>query len=344
MAIYPTLFVDYLGRLYPGLAEGWHRYAIAGGLVLFCVLWNMLGAKAVGESSMFVGALLISPFALITIFALVRHAAPAAAVSTKGDVLTALLVAMWNYMGWDNAATVANEVDNPQRNYPRVMLLALGAIMLSYIVPIAAMWHLGIPLEAFSNGGWASIAGTVVAPQLVTVLVVTGMLTEFSSFNALVMSYSHLPVAMAEDGHLPRIFTRKLKSGAPWVAIVVLGTAWGLSLGLKFDRLIMLDILIYGASLVLEFLALIMLRIKEPDLPRPFRVPGGMAGAILVGVGPTALLIFASVRNRSEQLELGRLGSISSLYFGLGLMALGVVYYFVAGRVSKVSSEARDPY
>ena len=41
------------------------------------------------------------------------------------DFSTAILVAMWNYMGWDNATTVANEVENPQRNYPRVILLAV---------------------------------------------------------------------------------------------------------------------------------------------------------------------------------------------------------------------------
>ncbi len=94
----------------------------------------------------------------------------------------------------------------------------------------------------------------------------------------------------------------------------------------------MLDILLYGASLVLEFLALIFLRIREPELARPFRVPGGMVGAIAVGIGPTALLVIALIRNRGEQLDLGRLGSVSQLGFGLILMALGVVYYFVAGR------------
>ena len=93
------------------------------------------------------------------------------------------------------------------------------------------------------------------------------------------------------------------------MAILVLGIAWAASLGLSFDKLIMLDILLYGASLVLEFLALIMLRIREPQLLRPFRVPGGMAGAIALAVGPTALLVVALVKNRSEQLDLWRLGA-----------------------------------
>jgi amino acid transporter len=154
------------------------------------------------------------------------------------------------------------------------------------------------------------------------------------------MSYSHIPVAMAHDGHLPKIFTRKLGNGAPWVAILVLGSAWALSLGLKFDRLVMLDILLYGASLLLEFAALVILRLREPDMPRPFRVPGGLPGAILCAAGPAALLVFALVRNRSEQIELGRFGTISTLTFGLGLMALGVIYYAIAGRPKPMVPEA----
>jgi hypothetical protein len=64
-----------------------------------------------------------------------------------------------------------------------------------------------------------------------------------------------------------------------------------------------------------------------------------------VGIGPTALLLVALVKNRSEQLDLWKLGSVSQLGFGLVLMALGVVYYFVAGRASgNISSGARNPY
>jgi amino acid transporter len=117
------------------------------------------------------------------------------------------------------------------------------------------------------------------------------------------------------------------------VAILALGLAWSLSLGLSFDRLVMLDILLYGASLVLEFLALIVLRWREPDLPRPFRVPGGFTGAVAVGIGPTALLIIALIKNRSEHLDLWRFGSVSTLAIGLALMGAGVVYYYIAGRV-----------
>lgn len=332
MAIYPSLFVAYLGQLFPAATAGHRGILIAAGVVLIGILWNLFGAKAVGEGSMITGILLLVPFALLTAVALFRHAAPVSAPVLKGDLLTGLLVVMWNYMGWDNAATVANEVENPQKTYPRVMLLALAIIFLSYVIPVLAVWSTHMPQEAWGNGSWAAIASKIVGPWLGVALVGTAMVAEFGSFNSLVMSYCHLPVAMAQDGHLPAVFTRKLKNGAPWVSILVLGLAWGLSLGLKFDRLVMLDILLYGASLVLEFLALIVLRVREPGLPRPFRVPGGIASAVLIGVPPTVLLGIALARNRSEQLQVGNWGSISTLSVGAALMAMGVLYYFVAGR------------
>jgi amino acid transporter len=335
MAIYPTVFVLYLGNIWPDATAGYRGKAIAVAMIAICLIWNLLGAKAVGAGSVLLGAVMLSPFILITVYAFFRHVSLGAAPPAQGSFLTGIMVAMWNYMGWDNASTVANEVENPQKTYPRVMLLTLAAIFLSYVIPVLAVWHLHVQTEVWSTGSWASIATMVVGPWLGAALVGAAMISEFGTFNSLVMSYSRLPVAMAEDGHLPKFFTLKLKNGAPWVAILILSIAWAASLGLSFDKLIMLDLLLYGASLVLEFLALIMLRIREPELARPFRVPGGMAGAILLGVGPTALLIIAMVKNRAEHLELKWLGSVSQLGFGLVLMALGVIYYFVAGRPSK---------
>jgi amino acid transporter len=345
MAIYPTLFVLYLGRLWPAATAGHRGVAIAAAMIVVCLLWNLLGAKAVGAGSVLLGAVMLSPFVLIILYAFFRHLTPGSTPPAHGSLLTGVLIAMWNYMGWDNASTVANEVENPQKTYPRVMILALAAIFLSYVIPVLAVWRLHVQSEIWSAGSWASIASMVVGPWLGIALVGAAMISEFGTFNSLVMSYSRLPVAMAEDGHLPKIFARKLKDGAPWVAIIVLGIAWAASLGLSFDKLIMLDLLLYGASLILEFLALVALRIREPQLMRPFRVPGGLPGAIALGIGPTALLLIALIKNRGEQLDLGRLGNVSQLSFGLVLMAIGVVYYFVAGRPSsEIPSEARNPY
>src|SRR5438445_9751929 len=151
------------------------------------------------------------------------------------------------------------------------------------------------------------------------------MVTAVGMFNALVMSYSRLPLAMAQDGMLPGIFGKlQKKSRAPWVAIIALAVGWAMCLGLGFARLVTLDILLYGFSLMLEFIALAVLRFREPDLARPFRVPGGLFGAIAIGIPPALLLGFSIVRSEHESV----LG-MSSFAFGMILIGAGVVAYLV---------------
>src|SRR5256714_14028361 len=157
-------------------------------------------------------------------------------------------------MGWDTASTIATEVERPQRTYPRAMLAAVTIVALSYIVPVAAVWMTHLPVGAWETGSWADIAGLLGGPVLRIALVVGGMFSAFGMFNALVMSYSRLPLAMAQDGMLPSVFAKTSKrTHAPWVAIVVCATCWAFCLGLGFKRLITIDIMLYGASLSLEF-------------------------------------------------------------------------------------------
>ena len=65
------------------------------------------------------------------------------------------------------------------------------------------------------------------------------------------------------------------------MSVVLCAICWALALNLSFERLISIDLVLYGASLLLEFIALAVLRVREPELKRPFRVPGGLAAALL---------------------------------------------------------------
>jgi amino acid transporter len=157
-------------------------------------------------------------------------------------------------------------------------------------------------------------------------------------FNALVLSYSRLPLAMAQDGMLPSAFAKLYpRTRAPWVAIVACSLGWGLCLGLGFERLITIDILLYGSSLALEFIALIFLRVREPKLPRAFRVPGGMTGAIAVGIFPMLLLTFSVIRSESE-----RVWGMSCFALGMMLIAAGGVAY-LANRALKPDGWSGKP-
>jgi amino acid transporter len=339
MAIYPTLFVFYLKAMAPWFGIGNHGIYAGLFVVVTCAVLNVAGIRVVGITSLWLFFLLSAPFALIVVLAPFKmgagadaHAAPAA---TGLGLLGGVLVAMWNYMGWDNASTIAQEVERPQRTYPKAMIAAVVLVALTYVLPFLAVYFTGIPASAFgSDASWADVAGIIGGKflgfeWLRFLIVLGGMMSAFGMFNALVLSYSRLPLAMARDGMLPKIFAkRSAKTQAPWVAIVVCATCWALCLGLGFRRLITLDIMLYGASLMLEFVTLVALRIKEPGLRREFRVPGGMMGAVTCGIFPLLLLCLAMVESGNETV----LG-MNGLAFGVLIMFAGVVIYYVTGKL-----------
>jgi amino acid transporter len=305
MAIYPTLFVAYLTRLFPWFSVG-HRGVMVGlTVVIVCALMNIAGIRVVATTSLWLFFLLSAPFALIVLIAPMKYGALAGAVTTPTTstvgLIGGLLIAMWNYMGWDNASTIAVEVERPHKTYPRAMLVAVVLVSLTYVLPVGAIALTGISPSAFETGSWADLAGLMGGQWLRLALVLGGMMSAFGMFNALVMSYSRLPLAMAQDGMLPKVFARvHPRTRAPWVAIVVCATGWAMCLGLGFERLVTIDVMLYGLSLMLEFVALVALRVREPNLRRPFRVPGGTLGTVLVGVFPLLLLGFSVVNGENR--------------------------------------------
>jgi amino acid transporter len=312
MAIYPTLFVFYLKQMSPWFGLGNHGILAGLFVVVTCAALNLAGIRVVGLTSLWLFFVLSLPFAVIVLLTPMKNGAftaepGAASAGVSIGLLGAILVAMWNYMGWDNASTIAREVERPRKTYPRAMIAAVILVSLTYVAPFLAVYFAGVPASAFNeDGSWASVAGqlggTVMGIQWLRFFVTLGgMMSAFGMFNALVMSYSRLPLAMAKDGMMPKLFGKvTAKNHTPWVSIIVLASCWALCLGLGFKRLITLDIMLYGAALMLEFVTLVALRIREPELRREFRVPGGMAGAVTCGIFPFALLILAMVESDHE--------------------------------------------
>ncbi|MDE1178863.1 MAG: APC family permease [Edaphobacter sp.] len=344
MAIYPTTFVLYLQRIAPSLTVGHRAIALELLVVAAAVFWNLRGAAAVGEGSLKLWFFAISPYvALVGIAVYIGLRVTHGGGHSIGGVFgtghaslarpanlpfsTAILVAMWNYMGWDNATTIANEVDNPQRDYPRVILLAAVMVMLTYLIPVAAVAWAGIPSSRFTTGAWVDAAGLLGGAALAFTVVLAGSLDDFGTFSNLTLSYTRLPHALAEDGLLPRVFTKRLKNGAPWVAVIACGICWALALGFTFERLITIDLVLWGLSIILEYIALVVLRHKEPNLHRPFRIPGPNWVPILLAAAPTALTVYAIYAARDEHVA-----GVPAAVFALGIAVLGVPLYLIAKR------------
>lgn len=326
MAIYPTIFVLYLGKILPSWTAGSRGIVWEVAMVTACCLWNLCGAPSVGRGSVTLFILLLSPFAVLTVLAFLHgpHGQHHAAAFTGGSINTAIIVALWNYMGWDNATTVAEEVENPRRNYPLAMIAATTLVAISYILPVAALAYAGVSVNQFSTGSWTDAARILGGPILAGAIVLCGIFNGLGMFNALVMSYTRLPMVLAQDGMLPQWLTLRNKRGVPWAAIIVCGIAWAAALGFRFEELISIDLILYGSSLLLEFVALAVLRFKEPDLPRPFRA-GNLFMACTLGVSPALLIGYVMYAARDE-----RMAHIPALLFGLLIALAGPLFYWIS--------------
>lgn len=341
MTAYVALFVLCLSRIWPPAAQ--HQFSIGTAVILVSVAWNLFGAKAVGDGSIVMALILLAPFVPVCLVGFMGHVAvahAAAAVSPSPGqhaLFAGVLVAMWNYMGWDNTSTIADEVERPQRDYPRVMLLAIVIICASYVVPVLAAWRSGIPLATWATGSWISIAGELAGRAVAMGMAAASLVSTFAIFNSLTLSVSRLPMALAADGFAPALLASRFKqNGVPWVSLIACGLLWIAALPLSFDRLVLLDVLLYGASLVLEFVALTVLRLREPRLERPFRMPGGVTGTLIAAMGPIALLICALVQSRTD-----RLGHVSAFTVALAIVVAGCAVYWAAvyfGRGSGTAS------
>jgi amino acid transporter len=330
MALYPNLCIDYIGQFMPGLVAG-HRGLILGvAMIALCTAWNILGVRSVGEGSVWLNVALLVPFVALTILALGSGkfaAGGAAPIPLRhADLLGGVLIAMWNYMGWDNLSTIAGEVDAPRRTYSRAMLGAVLLVVVSYLIPVGAIARTGIDPNRWTTGGWVDIGQIVGGETLAIAIALAGVIGAIGSFGALMLSFTRLPLVMAEDGYLPRVFARRdARTGAPWVAILSCAILWAVCFPLGFEKSLILDVMLTGLSILLEFWALVALRVREPELARPFCVPGGMAGAVAIGLPPLALMIAAFARNRAELV-----GSTNELVIGFAVIVAGVVLYFLS--------------
>ena len=193
-------------------------------------------------------------------------------------LLGGVLVAMWNYMGWDNASTIAQEVERPQRTYPKAMIAAVVLVALTYVFRFwrcisQASQHRA--LRKAHGRRWRGRRredhGIRMAPLLHRAR------RDDERVRHVQRAGDELFAAASCHGmgrNVAENFGKTSeRTNAPWFAILVCATCWALCLGLGFSRLITLDIMLYGLSLSLEFVTLVVLRIREPNLKREFKVP-----------------------------------------------------------------------
>ncbi len=325
MAIYPVLFNQYLTWFFPGLTRSAH-WAVSLAVIWGATATNLRGAFRVGRVSIIAGVFVLGGFAMLAVAAL-PHAthAPWTPFLSPGKTVGAglaigLSTVLWNYIGWDNASTVQGEVIDASRSYPRALLVALPLVMLGYFVPLLPALA-ATDGTGWREGSWPSIAAALpgrAAPFIAAWLALGGLVSAWALFNALLLAYSRIPLAMAEDRLLPDALARTDARGTPTRAVLASAICYSVFVLLPFGELVVADVLLYAAALLLEFGALIALRRREPALRGAFRIPLGVGGVSVLAALPAAMLgvvIWLAIRD-GEIATRSLVGSAAGLAIG----------------------------
>ena len=343
MAIYPVLFVNYLAYLVPSLASAtdapgdWQgaltRWLLAVLVIVSATAVNWRGAKAVGRYAELSVVLVLGAFAVLVLVGLGRSGALHAAFQAiareldperKGALLVGLSIVIFNYSSWDNVSTFAGEVDEPRRNYPRALGIALVATVLAYVLPVLAGLSVTTDPAAWSaEAGWPVIARSIGGPWMGSLIAAAGLVSTWSLFNNSLLYVSRLPYVMACDGWLPHGMAKASgEAGVPKVALAWSCVITALFAAVSFGNLVVMYVLLYALALALEFLALIVLRVRKPQAERAFAVPGGWLGIAYVCLAPlgvAAAVLLASLREQHSH--------AAQFLVVAGILLSGVVLY-----------------
>jgi amino acid transporter len=298
MAIYPKLFVTYLAWFAPRLPS-WGVWGVGLLVIWGATAINLAGAARVGRTSVMAGTFIITGFLAVSVAAL-AHAShvpwrplSASGSAGKGGMAVGLSIALWNYIGWDNASTVQGEVRDASRSYPRALAIALPLVVAGYIIPLLATLS-ATDWTTWAEGAWPQIAlaaGGALGPMLAAWLALGGMVSALALFNALLLAYSRIPFVMAMDGLLPAALARTDARGTPRVAVLFAAVCYSVFMLLPFGSLVIADVLLYSLALMLELGSLVALRVREPELRGAFRIPLGTGPVAVLALFPFSVLL-----------------------------------------------------
>jgi len=292
VAVYPALFADYLGFWRPGMSP-MERWALALAFIWILTAINLAGVRVTGWTAVWMGAISMAPVVVLTAVSSARlDEVPWRPFSADaGSLLTSLglglAVMMWNYSGWDTPTTVLGETAAPGPSFRHAMWLALPLITLAYVVPVAAGLSAAGDWKAWGTGHWPVLALEVGGPWLAHVVTLGAVVATAGLFLSLLLTNSRLPYALARDGQLPAVLARlHPRFGTPWGSVLLSSACYSLCAFWSFKELIVLNIWLYSIALLLELTAFVALRLREPGLPRPWRVGGGAVGMWIVTALP----------------------------------------------------------
>ena len=325
--LYVVLAGSYLGSVLQ--LSALQEYLFKASVVIVFTYINIRGIREVGAVSTILSILVLTAFALVAAvgFATWQTNPFVPFIPPDQSLLQSigygLAIGMWVYSGYESMSTVAGELKDPQV-IPRATLITVPLIMAVYILPtMGGLASLGNWSDWATEGGLSyGDVVTQVAPALGVVFVVIAIIAQFSIFNTYIASGSRGFFALAEDNLAPKVLVKCSKErGVPYVAVLSLGIFSLIACMFPFNVIVVVDVMLFMSAYALIFISACILRVREPDLPRPFRVPIGTKTFIAMCI-PSLIIIFVAFFINGTDYFVG----------GMAALVTGPIMYFIFRR------------
>ncbi|KAM3397326.1 putative polyamine transporter isoform X1 [Capsicum galapagoense] len=292
-ALYPVMFLDYLKSAIPALGGGLPRIVAVLALTLVLTYMNYRGLTIVGWMAVSLGILSILPFVVMGLISIPKIRPSRWLVQDVHNIDWNLYLntLFWNLNYWDSISTLAGEVHNPKKTLPKALFYAVILVVLSYFFPLLIGTG-AVPLQRdlWTDGYFSDIAKILGGVWLRCWVQGAAAVSNMGMFVAEMSSDSFQLLGMAERGMLPEFFAKRSRHGTPLIGILFSASGVILLSWLSFQEIVAAENFLYCFGMILEFIAFVWLRIKYPNAPRPFKIPGGTIGAVLLCIPPAILI------------------------------------------------------
>jgi amino acid transporter len=337
IAVFAYLFGDYMSRI---VNLGSHSSAIWAALVVGgLTLVNYAGIREAKVTQNLFTVLEVGGLVLIVVTGLILAPdVPPVAVAAAGagqpwymgaGIGSAMVFVLFTYGGWNDAAYISAEVRDREKNMARALLCSIGLVTVLYVlVNIAYLKGLGYYAMAHSDAVAADLLKNVLGTTGEKLISFMIAVAAFTSVNGSIIVGARSNYALGRDWSLFEYLGRwDAASGSPRNAVLVQGVialalvAFGAVYNTGFKGLVEYSLPVFWGFFMLVGVALFVLRKKEPDAPRPFRVPGyPVVPAIFVLM--CAYLLYSSLAYHGQHALVGvavlAVGAIIMLMFARG--------------------------
>jgi amino acid transporter len=317
-------------------------FAVKAVIILLLTYINVRGVADVGRISTVFSLIVLLSFLIIIVLGFAHwQYNPFVPLVPEGETVWSsigmgLAIGMWLYYGFISISTIAGEIDNPQI-IPRALIWSLPFIIAMYFLPtLTGLASIGRWGEWGSDGGinfadMSQLSGFVGFSIL---FVVAAFVSNISLFNVYLASGSRGFFVMGEDNLAPKFFRHLHKKyGTPDYAIYSMAVVNLILCQFGFDTLVVIDVFLTMFAFILVFISAVLLRIKEPDLPRPYKIPVGTSMLAIISALPALICFIALFTN-----------GIGYFYWGLIAALSGpVAYYFIKKQYGGIEAEKLDP-